>query len=425
MLRTGQRRLKMRAGAADVGIVATFAFNAINAEGLTFDGTVNAVDSSAALDVLRQRGLLADRLEETKDSGAATGGGATAFKSVKAKSLQIFSRQFATMIEAGMNVVTSLVILEKQTSDAALADVIVVLREDVEGGLLLSEAMRQHPRVFSRLYVAMVEAGEAAGVLDVVLDRVALQIEKEQQIKRRVKSAMMYPTIVLIFATLVLTGMLLFLVPIFQGIFVSLNGHLPMLTQYVVGVSHVLRSYWYVVFPVWGGTIYGFLRWKKSARGRPHWDRFRLHLPMRIGDTILKITMARFSRTLSTLVAAGVDIIQALEITGQTSGNHVVEAALVEVRARVRDGASIAEPLIENTVFPPMVSQMVRIGEETGELEKMLSKIADFYEDEVDASIQSLTSIIEPIMMIGVGIMVGIILLSMYLPMFKMLTLVK
>ena len=404
--------------------MATFEFSAINAEGLELDGTLSAADIAGAIDQLRQRGLLADKVVEI-DDGAQASNAVPAFKSVKTKSLQIFSRQFATMIEAGMNVVTSLVILEQQTTDAVLQDVIVALREDVESGLLLSEAMARHPKVFSRLFVAMVEAGEAAGVLDIVLDRVAIQLEKEEQIKRRVKSAMMYPTIVMIFATLVLVGMLLFLVPIFVKIFDQLHGQLPTLTQYVLTASNLLRHQWYIVFPLFFGSIIGFFRWKKSARGRPVWDRMRLHMPMRIGQTVLKITMARFSRTLSTLVAAGVDIIKALEITGQTSGNYVVEAALADVRVRVREGASIAQPLIENSVFPPMVSQMVRIGEETGELEKMLGKIADFYEDEVDASIQSLTSIIEPIMMIGVGLMVGVILIAMYLPMFKMLTLVK
>jgi type IV pilus assembly protein PilC len=324
-----------------------------------------------------------------------------------------------------MNVVSSLVILEQQTTDSVLANVIAQLREDVERGLLLSEAMQRHPKVFSRLYVSMVEAGEAAGVLDIVLDRVALQIEKAEQIKRRVKGAMTYPTIVLIFATLVLIGMLLFLVPIFVKIFASLNGQLPTLTQYVLDASNLLRDDWFIVFPLWGGSIFGFFRWKKSKRGRPVWDRLCLHLPLRIGETIRKITMARFSRTLATLVAAGVDIIKALEITGQTSGNYVVEEALAGVRIRVREGASIAQPLIENPVFPPMVSQMVRIGEETGELEKMLGKIADFYEDEVDASVAALSSIIEPLMMIAVGAMVGVILIAMYLPMFKMLHLVS
>jgi type IV pilus assembly protein PilC len=405
--------------------VATFAYNAINAEGLEFSGTLAAADVAAAIEALRHRGLLPDRVEELETTAAATRASAGAFKSVKPKSLQIFSRQFATMIEAGMNVVSSLLILEQQTADAVLADVIAQLREDVERGLLLSEAMEQHPKVFSRLYIAMVQAGEAAGVLDVVLDRVALQIEKEEQIRRRVKSAMIYPSIVVIFASLVLTGMLLFLVPIFQKIFAQLHGQLPTLTRDVVAASNVLRHDWFIVFPLIGATIFGFFRWKKSSFGRPYWDRLRLHFPLRIGQTIQKIAMARFSRTLSTLVAAGVDIIKALDITGQTSGNHVIETALVDLRARVREGASIAEPLVENPVFPPMVSQMVRIGEETGELEKMLRKIADFYEDEVDASIASLTSIIEPLMMIGVGVMVGIILISMYLPMFKMLSLVK
>jgi type IV pilus assembly protein PilC len=186
-----------------------------------------------------------------------------------------------------------------------------------------------------------------------------------------------------------------------------------------------MRHEWYIVFPLLIGSVVGFFRWKKSEAGRPVWDRMRLRFPMQIGDTVLKITMARFSRTLATLVAAGVDIIRALEITGQTSGNYVVESALADVRTRVREGASIAQPLIDNAIFPPMVSQMVRIGEETGELEKMLGKIADFYEDEVDAAISSLTSIIEPLMMIGVGIMVGIVLIAMYLPMFKMLKLVN
>jgi type IV pilus assembly protein PilC len=404
--------------------VTTFAYSAINAQGLELDGTVSAPDTAAALEQLRAKGLLAQRLDEVAETGESSPSSGL-FKAVKPKSLQIFSRQFATMIEAGMNIVASLVILEQQTSDRVLAEVIGQLREDVEGGLLLSESMAKHPKVFSRLYVAMVEAGEAAGILDVVLDRVAMQLEKEQQIKRRVKGAMVYPTIVFVFATLVLVGMLMFLVPVFVGIFDQLHGELPTLTQYVLAVSNLLRSSWYVVFPLLAGLVFGFFRGKKTDRGRQLWDRARLRAPMRIGETIRKITMARFSRTLSTLVAAGVDIIKALEITAQATGNWVVEEALADVRTRVRDGASIAQPLIENPAFPPMVSQMVRIGEETGELEKMLSKIADFYEDEVDASIQSLTSIIEPLMMIGVGAMVGVILISMYLPMFKMLTLVK
>src|SRR6266545_2278415 len=353
--------------------MAAFAYTAINAQGLESSGEINAPDPTAAREQLRIRGLLAQALEELPASGQD--GVRTVLKAIKPKSLQIFSRQFATMIEAGLNVVSALVILEEQTDDKYLAAVIRELRADVEGGLLLSQAMVRHPKVFSRLYVSMVEAGEAAGILDIVLDRVAFQIEKETQIKRRVKGAMIYPIMVFVFATLVLVGMLLFLVPVFENIFKQLGGELPKLTQIVVGMSHLVQNYWFIIFPGFFASLIGFFKWKKTENGRKHWDRFKLRLPMKIGDVVLKVT--------------------------------------------------IAHSLIENPIFPPMVSQMVKIGEETGELEKMLGKIADFYEDEVDSSIQTLTSIIEPIMMIGVGLMVGVIIISMYLPMFKMLTLVK
>ena len=404
--------------------MAVYAYSAINAEGAELEGTLQASDLTTALEQLRQKGLLAQKIDEVREADTSGSASSGAFKGVKSKSLQIFSRQFATMIEAGLNVVSALLILEEQTTDRVLVEVVGQIREDVESGLLLSEAMARHPKVFSRLYVAMVEAGEAAGILDVVLDRVAIQMEKEQKIKSRVKGAMVYPTIVLVFAILVLNGMLLFLVPIFVKIFAQLNGQLPTLTQYVVKASTMLRNDWFIIFPVFGGVIFGFFRWKRTESGRRIWDRTRLRFPMKIGDTIRKITIARFSRTLATLVAAGVDIIKALEITGQASGNWVVEEALADVRNRVREGASIAQPLLENPVFPPMVSQMVKVGEETGELDKMLSKIADFYEEEVDTAIGALTSIIEPLMMIGVGVMVGLIVISMYLPMFKMLQLV-
>jgi type IV pilus assembly protein PilC len=219
--------------------------------------------------------------------------------------------------------------------------------------------------------------------------------------------------------------MLMFLVPVFVKIFGQLGGDLPKLTLYVVAASNLLKHFWFIIMPALIGMPFAFKKWRTTEGGKQTWDRLLLRAPMKIGDTVLKITMARFSRTLSTLVASGVDIIKALEITGQTSGNWVIEEALAGVRAKVHEGIPIAQPLLENEVFPPMVAQMVKIGEETGELEKMLAKIADFYEDEVDAAVQSLTSIVEPVMMIGVGIMVGIVIISMYLPMFKMLTLVK
>jgi type IV pilus assembly protein PilC len=403
--------------------VAAYSYSAINAQGLELTGELHAPDESGAREQLRVRGLLAQYLKELPASGEE--GARTAFKKVKPKTLQIFSRQFATMIEAGLNIVSALVILEQQTDDKYFAAVVRELRADVEGGLLLSQALSRHPKIFDRLFISMVEAGEAAGILDEVLDRVAFQIEKATQIKRRVKGAMLYPTMVLTFATLVLIGLLMFLVPVFVHIFGQLGGQLPTLTQYVVSASNVLRHKYYIIFPVLGAAFFGLRKYKKTEPGRKQWDQIKLKIPMKIGQVVLKVTMARFSRTLSTLVSAGVDILKALEITGQTAGNWVVEEALADVGTKVSEGVPIAQPLVDNPIFPPMVSQMVKIGEETGELEKMLGKIADFYEDEVDAAIQSLTSIVEPLMMILVGCMVGVIVIAMYLPMFKMLSLVK
>ncbi len=408
--------------------MSTWAYSAINAQGIESKGEIEAPDVTAAREQLRTRGLMASSLQQTGGAAVTTTKSASAgafAKKIKPKSLQIFSRQFATMIEAGISVVGALVVLEEQTDDKALADVIEQIRMDVEGGMLLSESLAKHPKVFNRLYIAMVETGEAAGILDQVLDRVAFQIEKETKIKRRVKSAMLYPTIVLTFAAIVLSGMLMFLVPIFTKIFASLNGELPTLTQYVVKASNLLRGYWFVIFPAVGLTIFAFKKWKKTEAGRRKFDAIKLKLPAKIGVTVQKITLARFSRTLATLVAAGVDIIRALEITASTAGNWVIEQSLLEVREKVHEGIPISTPLSENPVFPPMVGHMVKVGEETGELDKMLSKVADFYEDEVDTAIATLTSIIEPLMMICVGLVVGVIIISMYLPMFKMLSLVK
>jgi type IV pilus assembly protein PilC len=403
--------------------MAAFAYDAINAQGLEISGVIHAPDVSTAREQLQTRGLLPQSLAERKAAGER--GPASAFKKVKPKSLQVFARQFATMIGAGVSVVQALVTLEEQTDDKYLADVIADVRSDVEGGVILSKALARHPKVFNRLFVAMVEAGESSGTLDTVLDRVAVQIEKETQIKRRVKGAMVYPSVVISFAFLVLTFMLLFIIPVFVHVFDSLNGDLPTLTQLVMKASYALRHYWFIIFPAIGGMIFAFRRLKRTERGRQVWDRFKLRIPMRVGDVVHKIALARFSRTLSTLVSSGVDIIKALEITGATSGNWVVEQSLATIRTRVHEGVPISQPLQEDPVFPPMVGQMVKIGEETGELDGMLGKVADFYEDEVDSSIQSLTSIIEPILMIGVGAMVGTIVIAMYLPMFKMLTLIK
>src|SRR5690348_5883602 len=348
--------------------MAGFAYSAISIDGLETVGEIHAPDLEAAREQLRIRGLLAHSLRELPASGEDNL--RTAFKKIKPRSMQIFSRQFATMIEAGLNLVASLAILEEQTDDPYLPEIIAELRADVEGGLPLSQAMARHPKVFNELYVSMVQAGEASGMLDHVLDRVAEQIEKETKIKRRVKGAMVYPTVVFTFATLVLVAMLMFIVPIFAKIFTDLGGQLPLLTRVVVHASNLLRDRWYIVFPLVIALVWGGLRYKKTESGRQVWDRFKLRFPLRIGDTVLKVTMARLLRTLATLVAAGVDIIKALEIAGNTAGNYLVEQSLAEVRVKVQEGVPIAEPLTNDPLFPPMVSQMVKIGEVAGGLEQ-------------------------------------------------------
>jgi type IV pilus assembly protein PilC len=403
--------------------MAEFAYDAINAQGTLTSGVISAPDVSSAREQLQSRGLLASSLAERAAAGEDSFG--SMFKKIKPKSLQVFARQLATMIEAGVSVVAALVTLEEQTDDKYLKEVIGEVRADVESGMIFSRALARHPKVFDRLFVAMVAAGESSGTLDIVLDRVATQIEKSTKLKRRVKGAMVYPAVVISFASLVLVFMLMFIVPVFQTVFDQLNGDLPTPTKIIIGLSNALRGYWFIIFPTIGLIIYMLRRFKRTPEGTQLWDRFKLRVPMKIGDVVQKIALARISRTLATLVAAGVDIITALDIAAGTAGNWVLETALQRTSARVHDGVPISIPLAEDDIFPPMVGQMVKIGEETGELDKMLGKIADFYEDEVDASIESLTSIIEPLLMICVGAMVGAIVISMYLPMFKLLTLIK
>ena len=405
-------------------MATTYAFKALDLAGVSTIGELEADDKQQVASQLRGKGLIVLDIEEKK-SAADVGDMLARFKRVKAQELTIATRQLSTMVSSGMSLLRALYVLEEQTKSDKLKEALIQTRKDVEAGISLSDALRKHPDIFNDLYVAMVEAGELGGILESTLQRVADQLEKDDSLRRQVKSAMMYPALIGGFACTVLLALVTFLVPVFEKIFLQLGGQLPKLTQIVVDSSHLLQDRWYIIFPAFIGSIFAFFRWKRSARGRKHWDRFKLKVPMKIGDVVLKITMARFSRTLSTLVAAGVDIIKALEITGQTAGNWVIEDALNEVREKVHQGVPIATPLVENSVFPPMVAQMVKIGEETGELEKMLGKIADFYEDEVDSAIASLTAIIEPLMMIGVGMMVGVIIISMYLPMFKLLSLVK
>ncbi|MGI8865423.1 MAG: type II secretion system F family protein, partial [Rubrobacteraceae bacterium] len=289
-----------------------------------------------------------------------------------------------------------------------------------------SEALEKHPKVFDKLYVEMVRAGEIGGILDGVLIRVATQLENDQELRRKVKSAMTYPVVVLILAILAASFMLIFIVPIFAKMFADLGGTLPLPTQIAMGASNILTSIWGVFVYVGAGLgIFFFLRWIKTENGRKVWGRVVLKIPAKIGDVVQKVALARFARTLGTLSGAGVPILQALEITATSSGNWVVERALLKSRDAIREGIPIYKPLEEEWVFPPMTTRMIAIGEETGDIDGMLQKIAEFYESEVDATVKALTSIIEPLMIVVVGGIVGGIIVTMYLPMFKIFELIE
>jgi type IV pilus assembly protein PilC len=404
--------------------MATFAYKVMDAKGTPATGQVDGDSKVVAAAALRSRGLTVLDLDEVK-RGLGQIDILEPFQTIKARDLTVFSRQFATMVNSGLSMLRCLYVLEEQTPNKKLGKVIAQLKEDVEAGISLSDALEKHPRVFSRLYVSMVRAGEIGGILDDVLNRLANQLERDDSIKRAVKSAMVYPIMIASFAILVLVGMVMILIPIFAKMYKDLgNAKLPLLTRIMMGVSGGLRSYWFIAIPAIVLLIWGLRRLKHTSRGTEAWDRTKLSMPV-FGDIVAKLAVARFSRTLGTLVTSGVPILQAIDITGQAAGNTVIEKAMVNVQQSIKEGQSITRPLESIRVFPAMVTQMISVGEETGSLDTMLHKIADFYEDEVNASIKALTSIIEPVMMVGVGGIVGLVVISMYLPIFNMMNIVK
>jgi len=403
--------------------MAVYAYKARSRGGEVLEDQIEGSDTMAVASALRQQGLMVINI---KEQGVGQKDLLAAFKSVKLADLVIFTRQFATMINAGLPIVRSLYVLGEQTSNKQLGDTIVDIRKDVEAGLALSEALEKHPKAFSKLYTDMVKAGEVGGILDDVLIRIAFQLEKDQELRRKVKSAMTYPTVVLVIAILAASFMLIFIVPIFAKMFADLGGTLPIPTQIAMTLSNILTSIWgvFVYGALIGGVIF-FLRWIKTENGRKYWGKVSLKLPAKIGDIIQKVALARFARTLGTLSAAGVPILQSLEITATSSGNWVIEQALLKSRDSIREGIPIYKPLESEWVFPPMVTRMIAVGEETGDIDGMLTKIAEFYESEVDAAVKALTSIIEPLMIAVVGGIVGGIIIAMYLPMFKIFELIE
>jgi type IV pilus assembly protein PilC len=396
--------------------MSTYVFKAIDTAGVKARGEVEAESKQAVSDQLKQRGLIvldiADKHSSKNINIALT-------KSVKATELAVFARQLSTMISSGMSILRALYVLEEQTESDYLKETIVAVRKDVEAGLSLSDSMARHPKVFNPLFIAMTQAGETGGVLEDALYRVADQLQKDAALRRQVKSAMIYPALVATFAVGVMMALVAFLVPVFEGVFKEFGGELPKLTQVSVLMSKAVTGYWWLIF---GGTavvIISFVKWKKTVWGRRQWDHFRLHVPMKIGTIVQEVSVARWSRTLASLTHAGVPLLQALEITGRTGGNVVVQEAMDSVIASVKRGGTIAAPLAQEPIFPSMVTHMVGVGEETGALDEMLDRIAEFYEEQVEAAVKSLMSILEPILIIVIGAMVGFIVISMYLPLFE------
>ena len=340
------------------------------------------------------------------------------------KDVAIFSRQFATMVSAGLPILKALSILEQQTESRILGKAVADVRGEVERGSSLSAAMAKHPKVFNDLYVAMVRSGEAGGVLEAVLERLANNMEREVSLRGKIKSAMTYPIVVAGFVSLIFTAMLMFIVPQFKSIYATLNGTLPLLTRILLRVSDLVKHDFPIIGLLLAAIIFGLRRYVKTEGGRVQWDTLKLRIPV-FGSLFRKTALARFARTLSVLNKSGVPILQALDVVKDTVGNKVVSAAVDDVQKSVSQGESLAKPLARHAIFPPMVVQMLAVGEETGALDTMLEKVAAFYDDEVSSTVDSLTSLIEPVMIFFVGGAVGLAVIALYMPMFNIIKLIK
>ncbi|MFL5868017.1 MAG: type II secretion system F family protein [Thermoleophilaceae bacterium] len=404
--------------------MSSFAFKAVDLAGVPVRGEIDADDKQTVTSQLRGKGLIVVDIEEQVPANAGDILGR--FRKVKPDDLVIGTRQLSTMVSSGMSLLRALYVIEEQTENDKLRESWTEVRRNVEAGLSFSDALGKHPDVFNDLYVAMVAAGESGGILESTLERVADQLEKDAALRRMIKAAMVYPILIMTFAFTVLIALVAFLVPVFEKIFKDFGGQLPAITKVTVWMSHMVTGRWYVLIAVAAGIVTAFRKWKKSERGRVQWDVLKLKFPLKIGDIVQKVALARFSRTFSGLIAAGVPMLEAIEITGKTSGNCVVERAMGDVRASVKKGGTLSAPMRQvPEAFPAMVVQMIAVGEETGALETMLTKVADFYEEQVNAAIKALTSILEPVMILFVGAIVGFIVIAMYMPLFKVYDQIK
>lgn len=406
--------------------MSTFAFRAVDVAGVPSRGEVDAESKGQVSEQLRERGLIVLDVSE-KSEALRLESFLDRFRGIKTRDLSVFARQFSTLVASGMPMLRSLYTLEDQTEDERLKDAIAGVRNDVEAGSSLADAMERRPQIFDTLFRAMVRSGESSGRLDDALERVAFQLEKMDALKRQIRSAMMYPAFIFTAAILIMLAVVIFIVPVFANAFKEAvadqpgeSADLPTMTQITIGISNFVTDFWFIWVPGTIGGFIAFFQWKKTDTGRAQWDRLKLKLPFHIGDIVRKVAVARWSRTFAGAVGSGVPLLQSIKLVGQTSGNAVVEQSMDDVYASVKAGGTLAHPIEENEAFPPMVGHMMSVGEETGQLEQMLTKVADFYEAEVDSKVKALTSLLEPIMIVAVGGMVGFIVISMYLPLFSL-----
>ncbi len=407
------------------GTALIYDYRVRDKSGEVITGELEASSAAAVSRALREKGLIPLQITERKPAKGLnmeiTIPGLT--NRVKMKDVAIFSRQFATMVNSGLSLIRALNVLEDQTENKTLAGVVSEVRQAVERGTSLSAALEEHPKVFNPLYVSMIRAGEVGGVLDETLLRLADMIEASVRLRSKVKSAMAYPIVVLNLVLFILGAMLVFVVPMFESMYADLGGALPAPTQLLINVSGLVRAFWYIVLLLVVVSVISLRRWIRTDAGRLAWDAFKLRVPI-FGGLAHKSAISRFSRTFSVLSRTGVPILQAIDIVADTSGNEVLARALDDVKTSVKEGESLTGPLYRHAVFPPMVVQMMAVGEETGALDTMLAKVSDFYDSEVNATVDALTSLIEPLLIIVMGATVGGILIALYLPMFNIANLV-
>lgn len=397
-----------------------FAYKARGAGGAVTEGAFEAPDQKTAMDRLRAQKLIVLEINERQPGLLDALQKYNPFRpKVGSKDIVLFSRQLSTLVSAGVALVAGLNILSDQIESPPFKEVVIKVKEDIESGLSIAEAMKKHPSAFSELYVAMIKAGEVGGILDTILERLSAYLEATEELKHKVKGAMMYPAVVCTIATAVTVFLLVGVIPTFKEIFSSFGAELPLPTRIVVGISEALQVYWYVFLGVPAAGFYALRKWTQTENGKRIFDTQVLKLPL-FGPLLRKVAVAKFTRTLGTLVKSGVPILQALETVAQTSGNKVIEKAIMDARESIREGERISEPLKKSGVFPPMVVQMIAVGEETGNLDVMLSKIADFYDQEVDVAVKGLTSMIEPIVIVVMGVVIGGIVIAMFIPMFEL-----